>query len=362
MLNCREFLQKLTPVEVEGINSYIYNIYHEKVTSKTTNYENLVDSVDRCPVCGSKRIVKNGFNPHHKQKYLCKDCHAVFLPTTNTLFQHSHVSYETWITFIADEINGLTLAQEVVSTGLSKTTCFNMRHKLYKAISDYQDSVQLKGLIELDPTYEKINLKGTKPDNMPRISKPRGKKKPGKSKSLRGINHHKICIVTAIDSDDRILFKIAGLGGESKELLEPFSEHFTKGSEVVMDSKSSLESFTIDHGMTPDIIPSDKFKSPNGHTLSSVNQLHQSLSELIRVKHGVSTRHLQGYLDWLVFTKELHYKTEAKRQKIEAYMYVMKKIITVTTRNICKQPLPIDLEEAYGEYHYGIFSHNQLFA
>lgn len=271
----------------------------------------------------------------------------MFLPAANTLFQHSHVSYETWITFIADEINGLTFAQEVVSTGLSKTTCFNMRHKLYNAISDYQDSVQLKGLIELDPTYEKINIKGTK---------------PSKSKSLRGINHHKICIVTAIDSDDRILFKIAGLGGESKELLEPFSEHFMKESEVVIDSKSSLESFNIDHGMIPDIIPGDKFKSPNGHTLSSVNQLHQSLSELIRVKHGVSTRHLQGYLDWLVFTKELHYKTEAKRQKIEAYMYVMKKIISVTTRNICKQPLPIDLEEVYVEYHYGVFSHDQLFA
>lgn len=137
-----------------------------------------------------------------------------------------------------------------------------MRHKLYNAISDYQDSVQLKGLIELDPTYEKINLKGTK---------------HGKSKSLRGINHHKICIVTAIDS------------------------------------KSSLESFNIDPCMIPDIIPGDQFKSPNGHTLSSVNQLHQSLSELIRVKHGVSTRHLQGYLDWLVFTKELHYKTESRR-------------------------------------------------
>ena len=28
---------------------------------------------------------------------------------------------------------------------------------------------------------------------------------------------------------------------------------------------------------------------------------------MIRQKHGVSTRHLQGYLDWIVFKKKLKY-------------------------------------------------------
>ena len=42
------------------------------------------------------------------------------------------------------------------------TTCFNMRHKLYKAASKIQRNTVLHGEVELDPTYTSINLKGTK--------------------------------------------------------------------------------------------------------------------------------------------------------------------------------------------------------
>mgnify|MGYP001000493566 FL=1 len=46
-----------------------------------------------------------------------------------------------------------------------------MRHKLFKAISKVNDNVILHGLIELDSVYTKINLKGTRPQNMHRSSK-----------------------------------------------------------------------------------------------------------------------------------------------------------------------------------------------
>ena len=77
---------------------------------------------------------------------------------------------------------------------------------------------------------------------------------------------------------------------------------------------------------------------------------------MIRKKHGVSIRHLQGYLDWLVFCKNLKYTVAAKQRRINAYLQIMKQRIDLTERNICTKKIPIDLYSAYGDFGFGIFS------
>ena len=362
----KQELYSMSPIEIEMIHSYINQLYKERITMETENYDNLVGEVTECPHCHSKHIVKNGFNPKNRQKYLCKNCHRVFLPTTKTLFQHSKVGFADWMLFIAGELNGLTLEQQSVATGLTVTTCFSMRHKLYSAVSHIQERIVLSGDIECDPTYVKINLKGTKPENMPRISKPRGKHKGSTiGKSLSGISHHKVCIMAAIDDKDNILFKIAGLGPEDKDKLSKFKRYFAKGSTFITDSKPALINFAKDNMMISDSIPAianrQIYKTPKGNSLADVNQLHQELATLIYKKHGVSTRHLPDYLNWLVFAKKLRYTVDGIRRRSDTYITVMKKVITLLTRTICRIEMPINLYEAYHEYHSGIFSY-QLFA
>ena len=64
----------------------------------------------------------------------------------------------------------------------------------------------IHGLIELDSVYTKINLKGTRPQNMPRSSKHRGRKKASiYSHRLRGLSNHKVCLATATDKNYNIL-------------------------------------------------------------------------------------------------------------------------------------------------------------
>ena len=53
----------------------------------------------------------------------------------------------------------------------SITTCFYMRHKLYKTASQIIQEQKLSNEIEIDSQYLSINLKGTKLENMPRYSK-----------------------------------------------------------------------------------------------------------------------------------------------------------------------------------------------
>lgn len=353
----QDFLNHLSPVELSFIRTGIDKLYKEKVTPDTTNYENIESHVQRCPHCGFVHFVKNGFNPKHRQKYRCKDCRAGFMATTGTMFTHSRTSFNTWSTFIAGELNGLTLEQQTVATELSIVTCFNMRHKLYKAISKVQENAVLSGDVELDPSYTSINLKGTEPENMPRMSKHRGKHKSTPHfHHIPGTSHHKICIVAAIDENDQMLFKIGGLGRESFEILNQYRKHFSDHTKIISDDSHSIQTFVSENGFESDVIPSGAYVSPNGNTVSSVNELHAEAKNLIRQKHGVSTRHLQGYLDWIVFKKKLKYTLDMRKWKPEAYMESMLEQIPFICRDIVKLPMPIDLYSAYGEYHYGIFA------
>ena len=168
--------------------------------------------------------------------------------------------------------------------------------------------------------------------------------------------NHLSPIVAAIDEHDNMLFKIGGLGRESFQILNQYRKHFSDSTKIISDDSHSIQTFVSKNGFRSDVIPSGAYVSPNGNTVSSVNELHAEAKNLIRQKHGVSTRHLQGYLDWIVFKKKLKYTLDMRKWKPEAYMESMLEQIPFTCRDIVKLPMPIDLYSAYGEYHYGIFA------
>ena len=348
-----EELNSLSPAEIDYISDYIFNLVKEKVTDTTSNDKNFKERPCNCPHCKSHRIIKYGFNKG-RQKYYCKDCKKLFSNTTKTVFHGSRSSYTMWKKFIRCELNGLSLKYESVEIGKSVTTCFNMRHKLYRAIKD-STNVTLNGLVEIDSQYTKINLKGTKEENMPRHSKKRGN-----TSAYSGISGHKICLVTAIDENDNMLFQIAGLGSESLDKYMKFKDYFSSNCTLISDSKACIKNFANEINCKIEQIPvianKKRYMTNNNHTVSSVNQLHSEFSELITKKHGVSTRHLQDYLNWLVFTKRLKYTALAKVLTSQAYMEVMKYRNPIKAAEICKIDMPIDLKEAYGAYHYGCFA------
>lgn len=346
------FLNHLKPVELEFIQAFIYKLTSDKITLDTTNSENIESTVSRCPHCGSFHFVKNGFNKKHRQKYLCRNCGKIFSDTTNTIFSHTRSHYHTWTTFIACELNQMTLEQEVVATGKSKTTCFHMRHKLYAAIGAHIRNTPLKGIVKIDSTFTGINLKGMKAKNMPRISKVRGKSKTDTNrKHKRGINSHKVCIVTAIDEWDTMLFEIAGNGAESTEKYQKYIERFDEDCTIVSDGKQAILEFASNNQFQKDTIrpkPNQKnYASQNGNNLGEVNQMHQEFKQMIKHYHGVSIRHLQHYLDWLVFRKQMKYQIRAEARKTKAYMLAMKGSVPFVTKDICSFELPIDVFTLY---------------
>ncbi|HHU79717.1 MAG TPA: hypothetical protein GXZ35_00050 [Acholeplasmataceae bacterium] len=108
--------------------------------------------------------------------------------------------------------------------------------------------------------------------------------------------------------------------------------------------------------MKHNYIPSKFYKSDSGHTLASLNGLHSELKTWLKKFRGVSTKHLQGYLDFFRYLKYLKYKIEYENRINETYCRSIPSYTTYLIDNIYNEPMPIDLKLAYGDYKYGIFA------
>lgn len=84
------------------------------------------------------------------------------------------------------------------------------------ALKSFIKNIELSGEIQSDEKYFSINLKGTKPQNMPRYSK----KRTSTKSPYRGISHHKIYVVSSIDENDNLLLEIVGLGRCTTDMLK----------------------------------------------------------------------------------------------------------------------------------------------
>lgn len=307
-----------------------------------------------CPHCGSISIKKNGKGSFEKQRFICKDCNHSFSSSTNVFFSHCRISEDKWHSFIEHEISGISLKEEAYFLNLSIHTCFRMRHKLYKAISEIVNKVKLTGEIQLDAAYRKINLKGTKPQNMPRYSKTRGN-----GSAYSGISHHKICIVSAIDTEDNMFLKVVGLGSESCEKYRKVKKYMNNIETIISDSKPCIQQFSNEIGAENDKIEvkanKKNYTTKSGKHLGDVNQLDAGITELITRTHGVSTRYFQEYLDFYTYLKKMKYSY--KRDEIADNIFsLIKNTKAFTEDEIVLTEMPVSLKEAYYEYRFGIFA------
>lgn len=342
----KEFVKSLCADEADILLDLLPSVMKSKRSNqKIIKRERKVIS---CANCGSISIKRNG-TKDGRQRYFCKDCHKSFSDNNNSIVYKSKHTYDEWISFINCELHDYTLKDEASSIKINITTAFTWRHKLYKAIAEVKKSITLTGIIEIDGTFVPINLKGTKPNNMPRISKKRS------SSAYRGISHHKVCIMSAVDENDNMFFEIVGLGSETNKMLESIEYKIKDCKVLISDGKFAFETFCKKIGCKNEVVKSGHYVNDEGYNLSTINGLHSELKTSLRKRKGVSIRHLQGYLDMFLFKKMLNYTVENQDKDIVTYNKSIPNHTKQYIKDIFEKALPIDLFEAYNEYNYGIY-------
>ncbi|WP_296876810.1 IS1 family transposase, partial [Thomasclavelia sp.] len=283
--------------------------YIENLMSLLTrqDFDVFHDTVGVCPVCGSSSVIKHGKDKHNHQRYFCRDCHKTFTSKTGTLLYWTHLTVEQWKKFIDYELSKLTLEDEAHFVGVSITTCFYMCHKLYSAATEIIRNQILSEEVQVDTQYLKINLKGTKPQNMPRYSKKRGN-----SSAYWGISHHKVSVICAVDSQDHMIMNITGLGSESFEKYKANDKYFQDISEVISDSKTSIQQFANHLKAANNKIPTSplgkRYLTEDGESLGAINEMMSEINGIITKTKGISTRYAQGYIDFNILRKQMKYQ------------------------------------------------------
>ena len=168
-----------------------------------------------CPNCHSKNIKKNG-KYKDRQLYKCKDCNKKFNELTGTPFHHTRLVYKQIVDAYDCLVNKLSIRKTANKIGVSIKTAFVLRFKIISCLKNIANNKDLKGTSQLDEFYLPINLKGTKPENMPRISKKRQKNGTGKS----GISKHTVCVISGVDEHDTMIFKVAGTSSVSSDMIK----------------------------------------------------------------------------------------------------------------------------------------------
>lgn len=271
--------------------------------------------------------------------------------TTDTITYYSKLSADTWFKIIDNLIDGLSIRRIASKLKINKTTSFHIRHKILNALESYIESINLSGEIEADEKYFKINLKGTKHDKMPRTSKKRA------STSKRGLSNHKICVVSAIDENDNLIIKLTGLGQATINMLkDTFNKRVEKASTFITDSKSSYIKFCEEFGINLKQIPSGRYTTKDYFNIANINNIHSQIEVWLQKFRGVSTKHLQKYLNWFSYILMMKRKYESGELETNLYKEVITNNNYIKANDISSAEFPVDLKLAYGKYQYGIFA------
>lgn len=243
----------------------------------------------------------------------------------------------------------LSIRETAARLEVNKNAIFAMRHKVLNSLSVFWEDTELSGQIQLDEKYESINLKGMRKEKMPRASKP--KKSQGGSK--RGISNHQVCIASAIDEYDNVFLKIVGNGPITSEMVtDAFKNVIKKKSTMITDCKSSYESFAEKNNIKLEQVKSGTYKNVNGFTLSEINSLHSNLDLFLKPFVGVSTKHLQGYLDWFAYQKYLRYCIEILKQPSTLMNYAISQNKYIKIKDIYGKEFPVDIYDIYSDYNF----------
>ena len=344
-----EWIASLTRFETDLIKTYL-DINDPKKSDAIPEIDGLV-KIEECVHCKSHKIICYGHSGKGRQRYLCKDCGRTFTIVTKSFFKNTRISYEQWLKLMECEMIASSLKETSYQTRLSVTSCFYLRHKLYKALEEAQ-AEKLKKDVQLDTTFLDISFKGMKTTPKPI----KGSKKNPKSESFPHMKDPQVCISTAADENGEILFLISGYGAESSAKYQLHIDRYDQKCRIISDGSSSVRKFCKDNHFRCTALTEGYHKTKDGKHISDVNSLHSDLKDLIRKKRNVSIRHLQGYLNWIVFKRRFILQIQRKLYDLKTYGYIRGKEKKLRNFDICKIPFPISLKEIYGQYHYGMFA------
>jgi len=116
----------------------------------------------RCPECDSAVVIRNGHDEgqRHRQRYLCKACHARFDDLTGTVLAGHHQPLRVWVLCLY--LMGLNLSNRQIAQelGLGSSDVQAMTEHLRQSLVARTPIAKLGNAVEIDEVYIVAGHKG----------------------------------------------------------------------------------------------------------------------------------------------------------------------------------------------------------
>ncbi|MCI1722415.1 MAG: IS1595 family transposase [Lachnospiraceae bacterium] len=245
-----------------------------------------------CPDCGG-RAVKNGRNASGHQTYRCTKCGKRFTSLTGTFMQGTRKDAGTWRIFLDGLLNSHTLEDIAKASGISVTTAFYWRQKVFDALLELNGDVSLSGVIEADETFILDDFKG----NHKKFVLPRPARRHISKAAVAGLSKCQVCVPCMMDSNGNAKALITNTGKiDAKTLDAAFGDAVVPGSIMCSDAATVYRRFSASRSITLYQIPPKKHKS-GPYDIQKINALHHDLKDLLeKDTRGVASKYANGYI------------------------------------------------------------------
>jgi transposase-like protein len=178
-------------------------------------------------------------------------------------------------------------------------------------------------------------------------SLPRKAKKRNESSEKRGVNNEHVCVLTAIDSNDQLLFEVIDQGNPKTEnTINTLDGRIQMNQTIITDSKSAYIEVAKKFKATLHQIPSGFHRNGQYH-LGDINEVHSRLKTWLSKFKGISTKHLNRYLAWFRFKRRLDYQFEVNYHNRITMNHSIRELISFLIKEIHSTPFPIDIYKPY---------------
>jgi len=259
---------------------------------KLSRREMLNNKQGSCPHCGHTKYVKLGFDKG-AQRYKCKSCKRNFTEYTGTWMAgiHKKDKIDEYMVLMLEE---KSLDKIKAELNINKKTAFDWRHKILSSIEE-TDKDTFTGITESDETFMLLSEKGKRTLNR------KGRKRGTKAKR-RGVSNEQVAIIVTADRAGQHELSVATLGRIKKVDIEnSIGKRVCDKTVLCSDSHVSYKGFAIDNTIEHHTIRADlkQYVKDRVYHVQHVNSLHNRLKKWLNERFwGVSTKHLQQYMNW----------------------------------------------------------------
>lgn len=154
---------------------------------------------------------------------------------------------------------GMSIRKSAEIIDVCVKTSFYMRHKILDCLHEYLGVGSVKSIVEVDETFHAVSYKGNHKKSG--FVLPRPARRRGHEVKLRGISKEQVCIVTALDRNNNIIFEPVCTGRVGvNELDKLFEGRIEEGSILCTDSHKSYPRFAKEQQLDHKQIKSGRHK------------------------------------------------------------------------------------------------------